>query len=153
QTVNPTPEQLAAAVAGRVESPGGAPGGTRPPLSTRPLLSPIGLDNSVRDCVPWNVMGSGNISQAALDYVMTPKMGDSYVNQDFAGLRVPGGRIGRWAGAISSAAGLTWRAEDFSDRALPADIDVLAPPLDAPGLGIQGIPPGFTGGSANLHQF
>lgn len=153
QTVNPTPQQLAAAVAGRLESPGGAPGGTSPPLSTNPLLSPIGLDNTVRDCVPWNVMGNGNISQAAMDYVMTPKMGDSTVEQDFAELLVTGDLIEGWAGSINFAAGLTYREQSFVDRALPREIDVLGPPLNAPALGIKGIPPGFTGGSANLHQF
>jgi len=153
QRFNPTPAQLQASVAGRLESPGGAPGGTSPPLSTKPLLSPIGLDNSVRDCVPWNVMGNGNISQAALDYVMTPKIGDSYVNQDFAEIFVTGDLIEGWNGPINFAAGLTWRDQDFSDVALPGDIDVLGPPLNAPQLGIRGIPAGYTGGSANLHQF
>src|SRR5690606_35936435 len=56
-------------------------------------------------------------------------------------------------GAVSMAAGLTWREQSFSDRALPREVDVLGPPLNAPDLGIRGIPPGFTGGSANLHQF
>ena len=153
QRYNPTPAQLQAAVAGRVESPGGAPGGTTPPLSTNPLLSPIGLDNTVRDCQPWNVFGQGNASQAAMDYMVTPKMGDSYVDQDFAELLVTGDLIEGWNGPINFAAGLTWRDQSFSDRALPREIDVLGPPLNAPLLGIRGIPPGFTGGSANLHQF
>ena len=153
QRYNPTPAQLQAAVAGRLESPGGAPGGTTPPLSTNPLLSPIGLDNTVRDCQPWNVFGNGNASQAALDYMMTPKMGDSYVNQDFAELLVTGDLLEGWAGTINFAAGLTYRDQSFTDNALPREIDVLGPPLNAPTLGIRGIPPGFTGGSANLHQF
>lgn len=153
QRYNPTPQQLQAAVAGRLESPGGAPGGTTPPLSTNPLLSPIGLDNTVRDCQPWNVFGNGNGSQAAIDYMMTPKMGDSYVDQDFAEVLVTGDLIEGWAGTINFAAGLTYRDQSFSDRALPREIDVLGPPLNAPSIGIRGIPPGFTGGSANLHQF
>jgi len=107
----------------------------------------------VSGCVPWNVMGSGNISQKALDYVMTPKIGDSYVNQDFAEIFVTGDLIEGWNGAINFAAGLTYRDQDFSDEALPTEIDVLGPPLNAPALGIRGIPAGFTGGSANLHQF
>lgn len=153
QRYNPTPAQLQAAVAGRLESPGGAPGGTRATPSTNPLLSPIGLDNTVRDCQPWNVFGQGNASQAALDYMVTPKMGDSYVDQDFAELLVTGDLIEGWSGPINFAAGLTYRDQSFSDRALPREIDVLGPPLNAPELGIRGIPPGFTGGSANLHQF
>jgi outer membrane receptor protein involved in Fe transport len=153
QTYNPTAQQLQDAAAGHLASPGGAPGGTGAVPSTDPLLSPIGLDNSVRDCVPWNVLGSGNASQAALDYLTTPKMGDSYVNQDFAELLVSGDLIEGWAGTINFAAGLTWRDQDFTDHALPTEIDVLGPPLNAPDIGIRGIPPGFTGGSANLHQF
>ena len=153
QLYNPTPAQLQASVAGRLASPGGAPGGTGQVLSTAPLLSPIGLDNTVRDCIPYNVMGQGNTNKAALDYLVTPKMGDSYVNQDFAEVFVTGDLIEGWSGAINFAAGLTWRDQSFSDRALPTEIDVLGPPLNAPALGIRGIPPGFTGGSANLHQF
>ncbi|MGV3593112.1 MAG: TonB-dependent receptor domain-containing protein, partial [Gammaproteobacteria bacterium] len=136
-----------------LESPGGAPGGTRATPSTNPLLSPIGLDNTVRDCQPWNVLGQGNASQAAMDYMVTPKMGDSYVDQDFAELLVTGDLIEGWNGPINFAAGLTYRDQSFSDRALPREIDVLGPPLNAPNIGIRGIPPGFTGGSANLHQF
>src|SRR5690606_24413979 len=54
QLYNPTPEQLKESVAGRLASPGGSPGGTGNNTTTDPLLSPIGLDNSVRDCVPYN---------------------------------------------------------------------------------------------------
>jgi len=153
QLFNPTAAQLQASVAGKLASPGGAPGGTSPPPSTNPLLSPIGLDNTVRDCVPFNVMGQGNATQQALDYMMTPKIGDSYVNQDFAEVLVTGDLIEGWAGPINFAAGLTYRDQSFNDQALPTAIDVLGPPLNAPAIGIRGIPPGFTGGSANLHQF
>jgi iron complex outermembrane recepter protein len=153
QLFNPTPAQLAQSVSGRLASPGGTTGGTGAARTTDPLLSPIGLDNSVRDCVPFNVMGAGNINSAALDYVMTPKIGDSYVDQDFAEMLMTGELFEGWQGPISFAAGLTWRDQSFSDRALPSDIDVLGPPLNAPALGIRGVPPGFTGGSANLHQF
>jgi outer membrane receptor protein involved in Fe transport len=153
QLYNPTPAQLKAAVAGYVESPGGAPGGTRPPLSTSPLLSPVGLDNTIRDCVPWNVMGQGNATKQALDYLTTWKSGDSIVNQDFAEAVLDGRLIDNWAGTINFAAGLTYRNQDFNEIAEPRDVDVLGPPLNAPNLGIRGIPAGYTGGSANLHQF
>ncbi len=153
QLYNPTLAQLQAAVAGRPESPGGAPGGTKQPLSTSPLLSPIGLDNSVRDCVPWNVLGNGNATNQALSYLNTPKIGDSYVNQDFAELLLTGELFEGWSGPIGFAGGLTWRDQDFHEQALPRTIDVLGPPLNAPNIGIRGIPPGYTGGSANLHQF
>jgi outer membrane receptor protein involved in Fe transport len=153
QLYDPTPEELRASVEGRLASPGGAPGGTGPTPSDDPLLSPIGLDNSVRDCVPWNVMGQGNASQAAMDYTRSPKMGDSTVDQDFAEVLVTGDLFEGWAGTINFAGGLTWREQSFVDHALPTSIDVLGPPLNVPALGIRGIPPSYSGGSANLHQF
>src|SRR5690606_25096832 len=57
------------------------------------------------------------------------------------------------AGPISMAAGLTWREQSFFEYAEPREIDVLGPPLNAESIGIRGIPAGYTGGSANLHQF
>ncbi|MDR2213047.1 MAG: TonB-dependent receptor [Pseudomonadales bacterium] len=156
QLYNPTPEQLQASVAGRPESPGGAPGGTRPPLSTNPLLSPVGLDNTIRDCIPWNVMGQGNATPQVLDYLSTYKYGDGVVDQDFAELLWTGGLFGLnlpGADDINFAAGLTYRDQSFNEVAGPREVDVLGPPLNAPDLGIRGIPAGYTGGSANLHQF
>ena len=156
QLFNPTPAQLAASsgVQGKLASPGGSIGGTGSAATTAPLASPIGLDNSVRDCVPYNVMGAGNMSQSAAEYTATPKIGASVVEQDFAELLLTGEAYEGWGyGPVSFATGLTWRDQAFTDEALPTEIDVLGPPLNAPELGIQGIPPSFTSGSANLHQF
>ena len=82
QLYNPTLEQLAAAVVPRLASPGGSPGGTGTVTTTAPLASPVGLDNSIRDCLPFNAMSTGRTSPAVIDYITTPKMGDSYVDQD-----------------------------------------------------------------------
>jgi hypothetical protein len=38
-------------------------------------------------------------------------------------------------------------------EAFPSDVEALGPPLNAPSIGIRGIPGGFTGGSPNLIQF
>ena len=56
-------------------------------------------------------------------------------------------------GPVSGAFGLTWRDSGFSDNAQPELVDALGPPLNVPDLGIRGIPPGYTGGSPNLHKF
>src|SRR5690606_36680777 len=63
QAYNPTPEELAAspAVQGRVTERG------------NPLASPIVLDNTIEDCVPYNVTGNGNIRPDAIVYVTTDK--------------------------------------------------------------------------------
>ena len=119
-----------------------------------PLASPVGLDNSIRDCVPFNVMGFGNISREAIEYVGTLKKGDGVVEQDFAEIITTGELHEGWGyGPVSAAIGMTWRDSSFSDQALPESVDALGPPLNAPDLGIRGIPPGYTGGSPNLHQF
>lgn len=122
--------------------------------SPSPLASPVGLDNTIRDCIPFNVMGFGNISQEAIEYVGTIKKGYGVVEQDFAEIITTGELFEGWGyGPISGAFGLTWRESSFSDGAEPAEVDALGPPLNAPSLGIRGIPPGYTGGSPNLHQF
>lgn len=119
-----------------------------------PLKSPIGLDNTVRDCVPFNVMGFGNISQGAIDYVGTDKTSVGIVDQDFAEIVTTGEVYEGWGyGPLSMAFGLTWRESSFSDGAFPIDVDELGPPINVPSLGIRGIPPGYSGGSPNLHQF
>jgi iron complex outermembrane recepter protein len=139
--VNPTPAQLAASVAPRTNKFG------------NPLLSPVGLDQSISGCVPLNAFGQGNVSQAARDYLVGDKWGISNVHQDFAEVVMDGTLFGGWAGPIKGAVGATYRAEDFAQRAYPDELEVLGPPLNAAALGIRGIPSGFTGGSPNLFQF
>jgi outer membrane receptor protein involved in Fe transport len=152
QLFNPTPAQLQASVAGRLASPGGIPGGTAGNPTKSPLLSPVGLDNTIQDCVPLNILGVGNNTKAAKEYNNTPKMGQGIVQQDFGEIVLQGEAYEGWGyGAINFAAGLTYREQDFYEHAEPRDIDQFGPPLNAPALGIRGIPPGYTGGSANLH--
>ncbi len=146
----PTVEQLNAAglASGKVNS--------REELfdNPSPLGSPVGLDDTISGCVPFNVMGFGNISQEAIEYVGTLKKGDGVVGQDFAEILTTGELYEGWGyGPVSGAFGLTWRESSFSDQALPIEVDALGPPLNAPELGIRGIAPGYTGGSPNLHQF
>lgn len=144
QLFDPTPAELAAAV----------PPGYTNSRTGEPLASPIGLDNTVSDCVPLNVMGSGQISPEAADYIMTPKKGLSEVDQDFAELLLTGDLFdGFGAGPVSFATGLTYREQSFSDGAYPVDVDALGPPINAPDIGIQGIAGAWASGSPNLHQF
>jgi iron complex outermembrane recepter protein len=151
---NPTDAQLAASpsVQGRLASPGGVPGGTSGAPTTDPLASPVGLDDSIETCTPLNIMGLATNTFDARSYINTAKFGDGNVDQDFAEVLLTGDfhEGGRY-GPIGFAAGLTYRDQTFDDQALPTDIDVLGPPLNAPELGIRGIPPGYTAGSANLH--
>jgi hypothetical protein len=154
---NPTPAQLAAspAVQGRSTSRSSTANAIDSSIPLQPLLSPIGLDNTVRDCVPYNVMGNGNLSAAAVDYLGTDKFGISDIEQDFAEILVRGEIYEGWGyGPVSFAGGANYREQSFSDGAYPADVDDLGPPLNDPALGIRGIPAGYgVNGSANLHMF
>lgn len=147
QLFNPTPAQLAEtpAVRGRLN-----PKTINTP-NEQPLLSPVGLDNSIRDCTPLNIMAT-DWSQTALDYISTPRSEDSEVEQDFAEIFLTGDLIDAWAGPISFAGGLTWRDQNFV-QTIESAVDYLGPALNAPELGIRGINSGFTGGSETLHQF
>lgn len=144
---NPTPAELAASPSIK--------GLKTDEYVPRALYSPIGLDNTVSSCVPYNVMGNGNISAAAVDYVGTDKFGIGEVNQQFAELLLTGELYEGWGyGPVSLAAGTTWRDQSFFDGATPQDVDALGPPRNDPALGIQGIPAGIAlNGSPNLHQF
>ncbi|MEP7313862.1 MAG: TonB-dependent receptor [Pseudomonadota bacterium] len=146
QRYNPTAAQLAAtpAIQGQVSSRD----------INLALASPIGLDNSISGCVPFNIMGNQQISPQAEAYIHTPKWGISKVNQDFAEALLTGEVYEGWgAGALSVATGLTYRKQSFSDGAFPIDVDELGPPFNAPELGIRGVAGAWSTGSPNLHQF
>lgn len=138
---NPTADQLAASVAGRTNKYG------------EPLMSPVGLDNTISGCVPLNPFGQGNVSAEARDYLIGDKWGTSDVHQRFGEILMTGKLFDGWAGPISSAFGVTYRKEELVQEPFPYEIEALGPPLNAPSLGIRGIPGGFTGGSPNLIQF
>jgi outer membrane receptor protein involved in Fe transport len=153
QRVGPLPSQLAAAVAGvLVPAPQGddSLGG---PEDRVPIPGPVGPD-TIQNCVPMNILGQGNVSPAAAKYVLSPKWGDSVVTQDFAEALLTGDIWkGYGPGAFSMAGGVTYRQQKFWQRGQPQALMAYGPPINAPALGIRGIPGGFTGGSPNLHEF
>jgi outer membrane receptor protein involved in Fe transport len=151
QLFNPTPAELAAAP--EIQGLNAVRGGTD--LGT-PLLSPIGLDNAVSECVPYNAMGAGNMNQAAWDYIhKSDKTNDSWVKQDFMEVLLQGEAFGDgWGyGALAFATGVTWREQSFHDEYPDVAIDVLGPPINSPSLGIRGIANAYAGGTPNLHHF
>lgn len=146
QRVNPTEEQLRA-------SPENV--GVKCSRGNGDIFSPIGLDNTVRDCIPYNAMGTQGSNQAAIDYMATAKIADTWVEQDFAELLLTGEAYEGWGyGPVSFATGLTWREQAFADTAaIPYELDALGPPQNDPALGIRGIAPVLEGGNPNLHFF
>jgi len=153
QLYNPTEAQLAASVASRLASPGGTPGGGGSIKTTQPLKSPIGLDNSIRDCLPYNPFNTMNTPKDVRDYLGTDKIGDSVVGQDFAEILFTGELLEGWNGPISFAGGFTYRDQAIDDAMVESEIDELGPVVMVPSLGIRGAGPTITGGSANLHAF
>ncbi|MDT8397532.1 MAG: TonB-dependent receptor [Pseudomonadales bacterium] len=142
---NPTKAELAASIEGRTV-PGIFPAGVVPD-------SPIGPDVVPSECVPLNVFGNGNLTQAAADYVVDPeKKSTRTLNQEFAELLVTGDLFqGIGAGPFSFAAGLTWRDETFFQTPEPRELE--RGHLNAPELGIRGVPDGFIGGNISLAVF
>ncbi|MDR0780252.1 MAG: TonB-dependent receptor [Pseudomonadales bacterium] len=147
QRVNPTSAQLAAAVAGQTFA-----GQQRDPITR---ISPVGMDNAIRDCQPINIFGYGNNSQAAINYVADDRIGLGHVQQDFAELVLDGELFkGFGAGAVSMATGLTWRQSSFWQHFATNGSDPLdGPALNAPALGIRGIPAGYAQQSTTMYMF
>ncbi len=152
QVRNPTPAELAAApqIQGLLGDDG------------LQLKSPIGLDNTVRDCVPYNVMGAEGMSQSAWEYIHTHKAAETEVEQDFAEVLLTGDVYEGWGyGPLSFATGLTYREQSFHDFAPQEDVNNLGPPVNVPALNIRGIPSALSpvglaalrGVASNLHQF
>jgi len=149
QRFNPTPQQLAASMQGRVVPTtmiGSNPNGTMA------VDSPILNDNAIRDCVPLNMFGLANASQQAADYVTTDKKGLRDLDQHFAEALLTGELHEGWgAGPLSFAAGLTYREEWFNQYSTP--IDGERGVANAPEIGIRGMSPGTTGGNRSAHYF
>ncbi|MDR0781248.1 MAG: TonB-dependent receptor [Pseudomonadales bacterium] len=118
------------------------------------------IDNTIRDCVPVNMFGKGNQSEAAMQYIFSSrnKTADSIQKQQFAEIVASGTVYKDWyAGAISGAIGATYRKESIDQHVIDQAIDVLGPPYNvtlADGTVVmRGIPPQIQGGGANLHRF
>jgi len=149
QRYNPTPEDLARSMEGRVVATTRI---TDFPDGVRTVDSPIVDDNAIRDCQPLNVFGLGNVSQAAADYVVGDKRGVRDLDQDFAEVLLTGQVHRGWgAGPVSFAGGLTWREEWFNQYSEPVEME--RSPANAPEIGIRGMSPGITGGNRSLHLF
>jgi iron complex outermembrane recepter protein len=132
-------------------------------------ISVDSIDSTISDCVPVNMFGTNNASDAALDYIFSDRHKDglSTQKQHFAEVLLDGTLADGWgAGEIETVFGLTYRKEEIAQGALDIPIDVLGPPKNATLTGapfiiggastnvaIRGIPPGIDGGGDNLHRF
>lgn len=128
-----------------------------------PIDYPIAVDSidgTISDCVPVNMFGNGNQSEAAMDYVFSDrhKTGESRQKQHFAELLATGTLHEGWGpGPISGAFGATYRKESIRQYILDSAIDRLGPiynvTLDDGTVAVRGIPPFLHGSATNLHRF
>ena len=137
--------------------------GLNPYEKAIPLKYPFAVDSidgTIKDCVPVNMFGKGNQSEAALRYIFSGrnKTANSTQKQDFAEIVANGTVYENWGpGAISGAIGANYRKESISQIVLDPDIDTLGPPYNVTlpdgTVVMRGIPPQIQTGSANLHRF
>jgi iron complex outermembrane recepter protein len=150
QQVNPSIAQLEAAAKGKsvlTTRIGEFPTALMPINNI--LVTP---QESMRDCVPTNFFGLGNVSKEADNYMTSDKKGIRDLDQHFAELLLTGDLYEGWgAGSINFATGLTYREEAFNQYTRPIDFERST--IIAPDVGVRGISPGITGGNRSIHQF
>ena len=79
------------------------------------------LTNPGNGCVPYNPMGVGVNSQAALDYVEGNGHLDQYLTEDVASATLRGAPFSTWAGPVSVALGVEHRNESVTGATDAAD--------------------------------
>ncbi len=77
------------------------------------------LVNPGNGCVPYNVLGYGLNSQAAIDYVIGTAQLDQELIQDVAAASLQGEPFSTWGGLVSVAGGVEYREESVRSRADP----------------------------------
>ena len=109
--------------------------GAKTPGKPEPVAYPIAvdsIDNTISDCVPVNMLGRGNQSPAAMDYIFSSrnKTGHSEQWMDFAEVLATGTVMEGWAGPISAAVGATWRDSSIKQIVVDDAIDSLGAPCN-----------------------
>lgn len=150
QLRNPSMAELEAAAVGKTVPSANIikyPSGVQPIDNI--LVTPM---ESIRDCAPLNVFGTGNFSQEAVEYVTSDKKGIRDLDQKFAEVLLTGELYEGWgAGPMTFAGGLTYREEWFNQLTTPIAFERST--LNADALGIRGTSVGISGGNRSVHNF
>ena len=90
-------------------------------------------------CVPLNVFGEGNLSQAGADFIrMRPHQNITEQSQELASVFVSGPLAATWAGPVEIAVGIEWRRDETEFR--PEEVlwtgEALSTP---PGTPVSGV--------------
>lgn len=104
------------------------------------------FQSGYEDCVPVNLFGTGQASQAAIDYVTDSMQVRAETTQENAQVGLSGDIAEGWgAGPVSLALGASWREQSITHRIGP-DVLVNQPGLaNDPANGIRGIPLAWQG--------
>ncbi|MBT2185403.1 TonB-dependent receptor domain-containing protein [Sphingobium nicotianae] len=87
------------------------------PLALDAVMGPNGpmcrstLTNPTNGCVPLNLFGSGNFSQAAFNYAFGSPWQTQKLRQHVAAVNIRGNLVDLWAGPLAVAAGLEYRRD------------------------------------------
>ena len=139
--------------------------GATTPGKPEPVAFPIGVDSidgTIKDCIPINSFGTGNQSQAALDYIHSSrnKTGVSTQTLNFAEMLASGTVHEGWgAGEISGAIGVNYRESFITQYIVDDAIDALGAPCNVTlpdgTVVIRGIAPSITCSATadSLHRF
>jgi outer membrane receptor protein involved in Fe transport len=79
--------------------------------------------NDMPGCVPFNIMGTGVNSQAAIDYVTGTGYALIYLQQDVMAASASGNPFSTWAGPVSVAFGAEHRVEKVGGIASDKDVN------------------------------
>jgi outer membrane receptor protein involved in Fe transport len=89
------------------------PGRVNPDTGFPYTSADVAFANAAGTCVPLNLFGAGNASQAAIDYAFRTLVEFPTLKQDVAAFNVRGDLFGGWgAGPVKLATGAEWRKED-----------------------------------------
>jgi len=87
--------------------------GTGNPTCRALLSTNAALREAAAGCVPINLFGSGNVSQAAKDYIFATLTEDIRLEQHVVAANIRGDLAQLWAGPLSFAAGAEFRSESI----------------------------------------
>lgn len=88
------------------------------PVTNQPVCR-VALTNPNTNCVPVNLLGEGNISDAAAAYIYGAALIDQVQRLDATGLTLRGDPFSLWAGPVSLAIGAEARWESVTGRVDP----------------------------------
>jgi outer membrane receptor protein involved in Fe transport len=92
----------------------------RDPVTGAPICR-IKLTDPNTTCAPWNPMGLGVNSQAALNYVIGTGILNQKIQEDAASASMTGEPFSDWAGPVSVATGVEYRNESVGSSTTPLD--------------------------------